>query len=63
MSARALFWAVLLTFTATLELRASTPYAFLVAKWSLVFAAVAGTVVVALGNEAFHFFYKDLSTH
>ncbi len=44
MSAKVLFWVILLTFTPTLELRASIPYAILVAKWPAVTAAVVATL-------------------
>ena len=44
MTAKVLLWVILLTFTPTLELRASIPYAILVAKWPAVSAAVVATL-------------------
>ncbi|MBJ94156.1 MAG: hypothetical protein CMP23_06710 [Rickettsiales bacterium] len=67
MTVRTPIWVILLWFTPTLELWASIPYPILVAKRPLpasflgcLFAVAAVTAVVALGNEAFHFIYKDL---
>ena len=48
MSAKVIFWVVLLTCTPTLELRASIPYAVLVAKWPTVWA----TIVAIVANTA-----------
>ena len=48
MSAKVILWVVLLTFTPTLELRASIPYAIVLAKWSPLGAAT----VAILANTA-----------
>jgi uncharacterized membrane protein len=44
MSVKVLLWVILLTFTPTLELRASIPYAILVAKWPAFYAAAVATL-------------------
>lgn len=44
MNANVIFWVILLTFTPTLELRASIPYAILVAKWPALSAAAVAIV-------------------
>ena len=38
MSAKVIFWVILLTFIPTLALRASIPYEMLVAKWPALWA-------------------------
>ncbi|MBW2255637.1 MAG: small multi-drug export protein [Deltaproteobacteria bacterium] len=42
MSLHSILWVILLTLTPTLELRASIPYALLVAKWPVLVAGVVG---------------------
>ena len=59
MTTRVLLWVILLTFTPTLELRASIPYAILVAKWpALTAAAVATLANTALAPVVWVFVQK-----
>jgi uncharacterized membrane protein len=58
-NANIIFWVILLTFTPTLELRASIPYAILVAKWpALAAAAVAIVANTALAPLVWVFVHR-----